>query len=167
MNKIGLVALLLIASLILIGCGREQAGQQQGIQQPQQISDDGQGEPAVGAEGSIDTEEVVREVDDPVTVEITEDGFSPSTVTISVGNTITFINTRVRNSWPASDVHPAHRAYPGSDISKCSSVERDTIFDACRRLPQGGEYSFRFMESGTWHYHDHLRPREKGVIIVE
>jgi plastocyanin len=96
---------------------------------------------------------------------ITSSGFSPSTLTIKVGDTVTFINKDSRPHWPASDVHPTHRLYPGSGIEKCGSGEE--IFDACKGLAPGETFSFTFKYRGTWTYHDHLYPYLTGTIIVQ
>ncbi len=100
-------------------------------------------------------------------VEITSSGFSPLTMRVSDGESVTFVNAGNRASWPASDVHPTHRSYPGSDISKCEGSERGEIFDACRGLGEGESYTFTFDEKGEWKYHDHLNSANKGTIIVE
>ncbi len=102
-----------------------------------------------------------------LTVEITATGFSPDSLTVHAGDTITWLNTHSVHSWPASATHPLHREYPGSDIAKCSSTQRSSIFDACQRLAQGGSYSFTFLEKGSWTYHDHLNPSHTGTIVVE
>ncbi|MEK6872599.1 MAG: hypothetical protein AABW90_01135 [Nanoarchaeota archaeon] len=100
-------------------------------------------------------------------VEITSSGFFPQSLTISQGKEITFINKDSGLSWPASAVHTEHRAYPGSDISKCNTSEKNKIFDACGGLKNGESYSFTFNEKGSWRYHDHLNPSSTGVIVVE
>ena len=51
-------------------------------------------------------------------VTITDDGFEPSTLTVSSGTTVTFENESSDDSWPASDVHPTHQLYPGFDAKK-------------------------------------------------
>ena len=101
------------------------------------------------------------------TISMTDTGFVPANVTIAVGETVTFVNDAQASKWPASDVHPTHRSYPGSDIAKCSGTELDAIFDACRGLATGEEYSFTFTEVGSWKYHDHLRASHGGTITVE
>ena len=101
------------------------------------------------------------------TIEITSSGFSPSSLTVSQGDKITFINRGSSLSWPASAVHPTHRAYPGSDINKCNTAEEKNIFDACRGLKQGESYSFTFNDKGSWKYHDHLNTGSFGEIVVE
>jgi len=93
--------------------------------------------------------------------------YSPSTVTISAGTTVTFKNQSITSMWPATDVHPTHTAYPDSSIYKCGTSEANTIFDACKSIQNGDEWSFVFTQQGTWEYHDHDRSSRGGIIIVE
>ena len=101
------------------------------------------------------------------TIEFTSSGYSPSTLTINKGDTVTFINNADTKTWPASNVHPTHTIYPNSDIKKCGTSVEDSIFDACRGLEKGETYSFTFNEVGSWQYHDHLSSNKKGTIIVQ
>ena len=101
------------------------------------------------------------------TVEITNNGFSPETITIKRGERITWLNKKTGASWPASAVHPSHKTYPGSDIAKCGTDDENVIFDACKGLAQGETYTFAFNEVGSWNYHDHLNPNLRGTVIVE
>lgn len=100
-----------------------------------------------------------------IIVEMTQNGFFPETISVNIGEKVTFINRAERPMWPASDVHPTHRSYPGSDIAKCRAGD-STIFDACRGITPGGTWSFTFSQQGTWSYHDHFNPGKTGVIIV-
>ncbi|HLC71049.1 MAG TPA: plastocyanin/azurin family copper-binding protein [Candidatus Nanoarchaeia archaeon] len=100
-------------------------------------------------------------------VEITSSGFSPKTVIINAGETITFINKDDVKHWPASNVHPTHTTYPGSSIQKCGSADESSIFDACAGLETGEEFSFTFDRKGNWPYHDHLSPSTNGVVTVK
>ena len=101
-----------------------------------------------------------------------DNGFHPDVVTIRVGEELRFFNqSNQLLMWPASAVHPTHKAYPGSGIEKCNSGE--VIFDACKgyRLVDWGNsatwWDFKFNERGTWKYHNHLQPSHTGTIIVE
>ncbi len=100
------------------------------------------------------------------TIEVTKDGFKPSTLTIDMGDTVKFINTDTIPHWPASANHPTHTVYPGSDIKKCGTDEQGLIFDACKGLSQNETFSFTFNNAGTWGYHDHLNAKLFGKIIV-
>ncbi len=95
------------------------------------------------------------------TIEITGSGFSPGTLTVSAGTTVTFINKDSGQHWPASAAHPTHSAYP--ETGGCIGSK----FDACKPLAQGESFSFTFNEKGTWKYHDHLNPGMTGTIIVQ
>jgi len=100
-------------------------------------------------------------------IEITSSGFTPKTLTISKGETVTWINKDTEEHWPASANHPTHTVYPGSNIEKCGTIEQAGIFDACRGVPPGESWSFTFNEAGTWGYHDHLQSSLTGKIIVK
>jgi plastocyanin len=85
-------------------------------------------------------------------VEMLATAFSPATLTVDVGDTVTFVNRSRDDKWPASDVHPTHERYP--------------LFDARKTIVPGGTWSFRFERRGRWTYHDHLSPEVTGVIVV-
>lgn len=101
------------------------------------------------------------------TVKITASGFEPKSITISSGDTVTWMNEGSSESWPASAVHPTHTVYPNSDIKKCGTSEKQNIFDACMGIKTGQTYSFKFTEKGSWNYHDHLKPSFWGTVVVE
>lgn len=99
-------------------------------------------------------------------VEITATKFSPNILTIKQGDTVQFLNKDSSLHWPASAMHPEHKVYPGSDIEKCKTADKNKIFDACKGLAQGEEFRFTFNEKGTWRYHDHLKVSLTGTIVV-
>lgn len=111
-----------------------------------------------GASGTVPAGEPI--------ITYTDDGFSPSELTVAVGAEVTFRNNSTVNFWPASAMHPTHTVYPGSNISKCGTEEASTIFDACVGIAPGGTYKFAFDEVGEWGYHDHLKASEFGRVIV-
>lgn len=101
-------------------------------------------------------------------ISYSDNGFSPSILTISVGESVRFFNEGNRLlMWPASAVHPTHKAYPGTDIAKCGTSSQNGMFDACKGYGTGESWEFRFNEQGTWKYHNHLQPTHFGTIIVE
>ena len=91
--------------------------------------------------------------------------YVPSTVHISIGQNVTWINDD-QAFWPASNLHPTHTAYPGSNIIKCFTSEKDIIFDACETKGTGETYTFAFNTVGSWRFHDHINPQAAGTIIV-
>ena len=102
-----------------------------------------------------------------VIITITDNGFEPKEIEIAKGTKVIWTNKSNRPSWPASDIHPTHRLYPGSGIEKCGTPEEDKIFDSCKGLTPGESWSFIFQEIGEWSYHDHLNPFLRGKIIVK
>ena len=133
-------------------------------------------EAELGIQNADDGEQTTEGEDDQPTPEATagkqftivysDDGFTPSSITVSQSDIVKFVNQSSRSFWPASVVHPTHTIYPGSSISKCDSAESDQLFDACRVLAPGEDYSFIFIEVGNWGYHNHLRPSSGGLITV-
>lgn len=89
----------------------------------------------------------------PSVITYSDDGYSPSSINIKIGEIITFINQSQDPMWPASDVHPIHSIYPE--------------FDPKKSFGSGEEYRFKFEKAGTWQYHDHLRPAKKGTVTVK
>ena len=78
------------------------------------------------------------------TITITSNGINPSSVTVAVGQSVTFVNNDSRAHEIASDPHPQH--------GSCPSVEQglNTLAAGQTRLTQG------FAGAGTCTFHDHL-----------
>jgi plastocyanin len=96
-----------------------------------------------------------------------DDSFEPAEITIEKGDTVRFVNEGSEDRWPASNLHPTHRGYPGSDIDKCDQEDqKNKLFDSCEGVPPGESYAFTFEEVGEWRFHDHLFAQMKGKVIV-
>ena len=110
------------------------------------------------------SEDQQAEVQYDALVSFTEDGYSPSEVTIKKGQTVRFANTATTDieTWPASAVHPTHSLYPVTSDSDCLG----SSFDACQGLKPGGSWQFTFSEVGEWRFHAHLHPSKFGVVNV-
>jgi len=86
-------------------------------------------------------------------VSITAGGtFSPATITVKKGTTVTWTNTDGAKVWIASDPHPVHTDYPG--------------LDSHTDIGAGESFSFTFDKVGSWTYHNHLNPTVKGTVVV-
>jgi plastocyanin len=90
-------------------------------------------------------------------VTITASGVSPGSVTISIGQSVTFVNNDTRSHEIASNPHPVH--------GSCPSIESGlgTLGPGQTRLTQG------FAGAGTCSYHDHLNDTNaslQGTIII-
>ncbi len=99
------------------------------------------------------------------TVNYNGDAFSPSTVTIAKGGTVTFVST-AKDMWVASNPHPQHTAYDGTTRSAhcAAGYSGPTPFDQCA---VGGSYSFTFDKTGSWGFHNHMNPGLGGTVIVQ
>lgn len=85
-------------------------------------------------------------------VTYTDTGFSPKSVTVKKGTTVTFQNEGIGKMWVASGVHPTHQLLPG--------------FDELTSVQNGGSYDYTFVKVGTWQYHNHVKPSDLGIVVV-
>ena len=86
-------------------------------------------------------------------VTISSSGFSPATVTIKAGQTVTWTNKDTAMHTVNSDPHPVHTAYPP--------------LNTVGRLSPGQVKSLSFPTAGTYRYHDHLNPDWTGTVVVQ
>jgi plastocyanin len=101
-------------------------------------------------------------------VSYTDQGFSPSSVTISNGQTVTWTNNSSSSLWVASDPHPQHSGYDGTSRQEhCATGYAGALpFDSCTAVPPGSSYTFTFTKAGSWGYHDHLNDGMSGTVVV-
>jgi len=114
---------------------------------------------------------------DGASVEITRGGFVPRTITVKAGEAVTWFNVNVGAAWPASNRHPIHTNYP-ADYSQPGSYSGSQAclgrgqpklgaFDSCKEIKPGETHSITFTQRGQWAYHNHIKPRLGGVVVVE
>lgn len=85
-------------------------------------------------------------------VTLTPDGWSPSTLVIKAGETVTWVNKSGAEGAVYSVPHPIHTAYPPLNLGT---------------FPDGGTLSLEFDKAGSYGYHNHLNPSQTGVIVVQ
>lgn len=85
-------------------------------------------------------------------VKITSSGFSPQTLTIKLGDSVTWENDDSENHTVNSAPHPTHTAYPSLNLGV---------------IKPGDQKSLTFPTTGTYKYHDHLNPSLTGSVTVE
>jgi len=105
--------------------------------------------------------------DSQTVITYTNQGFSPASINIKKGDTVVWKNESLKDMWPASAMHPTHTIYPGSGITKCNTAEQPAIFDACAPVSPGSSWSFKFLQLGSWKFHDHLSTTNFGTVNVE
>ncbi|MCR4326012.1 MAG: hypothetical protein NUV59_04430 [Patescibacteria group bacterium] len=103
----------------------------------------------------------------PMSAEVTYNGrtFSPATVTVKKGGTVTFRDTS-GTMWVASGQHPSHTVYDGTSRQEhCAADYSGPMpFDQCS---PSSTYKYTFEKSGTWEYHDHVNASARGSVVVE
>lgn len=81
-----------------------------------------------------------------------DNGFTPSTITVKSGTTVTIKNESSRSMQFDSDPHPAHTGNEELNVNNVSPGESET---------------FVVKRTGTFGYHNHLNPSDTGTIIVQ
>ncbi len=118
-------------------------------------------EEAKGKEEELKEEEQGEKEREENVITYTDAGYSPATLQIKKGETVTFKNQSGQSMWTASAAHPTHTVYPTT--GGCIG----STFDACQAVQPGDSWSFRFDVSGAWKYHNHLSPGDAGTIVVK
>lgn len=85
-------------------------------------------------------------------VTLTTSGYSPASLTVKAGTTVTFMNKSGSKATVSSDPHPVHTAYPPLNLGS---------------FADGGTLTLTFDKPGTYGYHNHLNPTQTGKIIVQ
>ena len=85
-------------------------------------------------------------------VTVNANGFAPQTLKIKAGTKVTWINKSGTTANVSSDNHPTHLLYPFLNLG--SFADESSV-------------SVAFDKSGTYTYHNHLNPSQKGTVIVE
>ena len=92
------------------------------------------------------------------TITISGGGVGPGTVTVAVGQTVTFVNNNNRTHEIASDPHPSHGSCPGIEAGLGNIAPGQT------------KVTRAFGNAGTCRFHDHLDDSNnalRGTIIVQ
>lgn len=85
-------------------------------------------------------------------VTLNQSGFSPSTITIKKGQTVSWINRSGSNATVNSASHPNHTQFPFLNLGE---FPKDTTVQTV------------FENTGTFTYHNHLNPAQRGTVIVK
>ena len=127
--------------------------------------DTGAASAAPGAGTSTATDAASAGASAPMSATITYDGssFSPSTITIKLGGTVTWNGPSTM--WIASNPHPQHTGYDGTSLMQhcAAGYSGAAPFDECTNA---GSFTFTFDKVGTWGYHDHANHGATGTVVV-
>jgi plastocyanin len=143
--------LIVLAVLVLAGAGAvwavtRDSDDQNGAINGENSSLDSNGQTDVPSnEGDEENEETT-------TIIYSETGFSPSTLTVDAGTTVTIINNSPSGLDFASGPHPVHTDNP----------ELNTGF-----IPSGESATVTLNTTGSWGFHNHIDETKTGRIVVE
>lgn len=101
------------------------------------------------------TSQEVLPAPDGVTVTYTNSGFEPASVTVSAGSTVTWKNSSSGSLQVGSDDHPTHKL--NQEITSGAFT---------LNLAPGESKTVTVTKTGSWGYHDHLKPTVTGTIVV-
>lgn len=87
-----------------------------------------------------------------IIIKITTAGFYPATTTVKPNTRIVWTNETDKKATVNSDDHPTHTKYPILNLGE---------------FGKGQAVQTVLKTKGTYHYHNHLSPSEKGTIVVE
>lgn len=85
-------------------------------------------------------------------VSVTSSGFEPSEIKVKAGTKITWINKSGGTANVDSDIHPTHLLFPFLNLGNFDNDESVSVV---------------VEKAGTYTYHNHLNPNQKGTIIAE
>ena len=122
-----------------------------------------QGQPDTGVKVGVD----LGGAPAAVTVTYGANGFSPSTVTVAKGGTVTFkAAAGADEMWIASDPHPTHTGYDGTNkATHCAAgYTGPKPLDQCSA---GASFTFTFEKTGSFGYHNHGNAGDRGTVVVQ
>lgn len=145
-NKIilGVIIALIILGGILFIASQKSTSPQSTTPQTQPASPSATTQPSASPTSSQNAQNMV---------EYGSNGFNPKTLTIKVGQTVTWANKDTDNLQIASNPHPVHTNYP--------------LLNSVGLIKPGESKSFTFSTAGKFAYHNHLEPNNTGEVIVE
>lgn len=85
-------------------------------------------------------------------VVLTTNGFTPNNLIIKAGTEVKWVNNSGAIATVHSDPHPQHTDYSSLNLGN---------------FPDAGTLAFTFNEPGTYNYHNHLNPGQRGTILVQ
>lgn len=97
-----------------------------------------------------------NEIKEGSTVTYSDSGFSPQSITVKSGESITWVNNSGSTMQVGSDPHPQHTIN-----RELSSGQKEL------ELAPGESKTVQLTKTGTWGYHDHLKSSMTGTVIVE
>ena len=148
-----IVIVILVLAVLLLGYYYYQKTNAPGVTQTLPATNNSYGTPTTKKPGGAVTPTPKETENELYTVTLTDQGFTPASITVKAGEKVTFVNQSSGQMWVASAPHPTHTDLPG--------------FDELTSVGNGGSYDYTFVKVGSWKYHNHLNPNQRGVVVVK
>lgn len=103
-------------------------------------------------EKKVDIAKVAPAGGEVLNVSLTDSGFIPDTLKVKLGDKVIWTNNGSETVEISSDDHPTHELYPFLNLGPVEPTSMVRLI---------------FRKTGTFTYHNHLNPSQKGTIIVE
>lgn len=110
--------------------------------------DNPQGTAPTATPTTTNNEQVPAQVN---TIVYTDDGFTPDTLTVKQGTTVTVENKSSQSLEFSSGPHPTHTAEPELNLAE---------------QQPGQSATFVPTKIGTWSYHNHFNEEKTGTLVV-
>jgi plastocyanin len=134
---IGIIALALVGGALVLGGQLGKKDQNQTNQPAQNQTGDTGGAPI--------TEEIT-------TVNLTSSGFEPQRIEVKVGTRVSWVNKSGKAGTVNSADHPTHQKYVPLNLGE---------------FPNESSVQLVFDKAGTYNYHNHLAPNQRGTVVVK
>lgn len=85
-------------------------------------------------------------------VQVTTNGFNPDSLTVASGAKVVWKNESGGEATVNSDSHPTHQLWRFLNLGT---------------FPNGSSVTVVFEDPGTYTYHNHLNPTQRGTIVVK
>ena len=148
MSKNVVIALVVIIVLALAGWYLLKPQGQSGSQAPSEVTST----PVPSQSPTSSATDGAMIVKDENLVTISASGFTPKSITIKAGESVTWTNNDSEKHTVNSSPHPTHTDYQPLNLGV---------------IQPGQQKSLTFDKAGTYKYHDHLNPSLFGSVTVE
>jgi plastocyanin len=150
MRRSTVTAIIIVLALIILGALFYQANQRTATVTSPSPSPSERPSAAASPSASLNSSPATSAT--PVTVDFTSSGFSPRTITVASGTTITFKNSTSEEVQPSSNPHPQHTLNPELNVGI---------------VQPGGSKTVTATQKGSWGMHDHLDPSMTLTVVVQ
>ncbi len=152
MNKNILVPVIAVGAIVLAGGGYLLTKDlDSGSESPQATSQTSQDNKSAAGDAGANSQNDTTNQTAEATITYSDDGYSPASLTVKSGATVTIKNTSSSSIQFDSDPHPAHTANQELNVGSVAPGESKTFTPTTK---------------GSHAYHNHFDSSQTGVLVV-